>query len=65
MKLSMLRNLAVVGMGTALLAACDHNDNNRNTPEPEPEPVMLTYEVTIENISAAQPLSPCSGTAAW
>ena len=58
MKLSMLRNLAVVGMGTALLAACDHNDNNRNTPEPEPEPVMLTYEVTIENISAAQPLSP-------
>ena len=50
MKLSMLRNLVVVGMGAALLAACDHNDNNRNTPEPEPEPCTIGYTYYIEDI---------------
>lgn len=44
------RNLSILGlplMTLALLAGCQHNDKNR-----------VAYEVTVTNLSEAQPLSP-------
>ncbi|TPV57775.1 hypothetical protein FJ444_11435 [Aestuariibacter sp. GS-14] len=56
MKLSTLRNVVLLGIGSVLLAACDHNDNKRNTPEPEP--VTRTYYLGLLNVTESQPFSP-------
>lgn len=44
------------------MAACSHDDDDVEVmapmPEPDPEPVTLTYQVTLTNGTAAQPLSP-------
>ncbi|WP_085296787.1 spondin domain-containing protein [Cognaticolwellia mytili] len=46
---------------TILLSACGGSDNN-STPEPvtptPPAPVTYTYEVSVTNLTNAQPLSP-------
>lgn len=46
---------------TVLLSACGGSDNN-STPEPvtptPPTPVTYTYEVSVTNLTNAQPLSP-------
>jgi len=50
-------------LATGLLAACSDNNNNNSapvpalTPEP-PAPVSLEYEVSVTNLTLAQPLSP-------
>lgn len=53
-----LRNLAV-GFGVLLLQACD-SDNNTfvPTPAPPPPPAMASFDVTVTNLTGAQPLSP-------
>ena len=44
------------------LAACDNSSSNRSTaPQPAPEPTpTLRYELTVTNLTAAQPLSPAA-----
>ncbi|WP_102798653.1 spondin domain-containing protein [Bowmanella denitrificans] len=46
----------------ASLSGCfDGNDNNTAMtpmPQPEPEPLMVSYEVTVDNLTQGQPLSP-------
>jgi len=48
---------------TVLLAACSNDSNNSSapvtpTPPPEPTPVNFSYDVTVTNLTNAQPLSP-------
>ena len=56
--------LSLLAAGVALMAACSDNDNNVTAPEPPapapapPAPVNVTYEVTVTNLTQAQPLSP-------
>ncbi len=42
------------------MTACGHDDDDDEVvvPDPDPEPVTTTYQVTITNGTAAQPLSP-------
>lgn len=43
------------------LTACTHDDDADDEvmmPEPPPAPVVMSYEVTVTNLTAAQPLSP-------
>lgn len=45
--------------GTLLLAGCDNDDVIVATPTPPPPPpAMATFEVTVTNLTNAQPLSP-------
>ena len=47
-------------LAAVVLAACD-NDSLAPpppTPEPAPEPVTITFNVTVSNLTNAQPLSP-------
>ncbi len=58
-----LIKLGVVTSMFALLAACSDNDNDLPTPPtpptpPAPAPVIYSYEVTVTNLTNAQPLSP-------
>jgi len=58
-----LIKLGVVTSMFALLAACSDNDNDLPTPPtpptpPAPAPVVYSYEVTVTNLTNAQPLSP-------
>ncbi len=47
-----------VGSAVFVLAACDNNDS-RDVPPGTPPPVpMATFDVTVTNLSNAQPLSP-------
>lgn len=47
MKMRNLSRLGVPLLGAALLAGCNHNDDK-----------MVSYEVTVTNLSEGQPLSP-------
>lgn len=42
------------------VAACDSSNNNNNAPPPpmQPPPATATFEVTVTNLTNAQPLSP-------
>ena len=56
-------SLRALGMAlTALVvAACDSSNNNGNNmtpPPPPPPPAMATFDVTVNNLTNAQPLSP-------
>ena len=56
-------SLRALGMAlTALVvAACDSSNNNGNNmtpPAPPPPPAMATFEVTVNNLTNSQPLSP-------
>ena len=58
-----LIKLGVVTSMFALLAACSDNDNDLPTPPtpptpPAPAPVVYSYQVTVTNLTNAQPLSP-------
>jgi len=54
-----IRLLAVTGVAI-VAAACDSDGNNGNLggQMPPPAPVTATFEVTVSNLSNAQPLSP-------
>ena len=57
---SKIRNALLPLVGGLFLAACD-SDNNRNNqapPPPPPPPAMATFDVTVTNLTNAQPLSP-------
>lgn len=57
--LNHLKKSIVVVALAASLAACGDNDNNE--PEPivtPPPPVTYTFDVTVSNLTAGQPLSP-------
>jgi len=49
--------LLIALAGTAL-SACSDNDDPVPPPPPPPPPAMATLEVTVTNLSNAQPLSP-------
>ena len=53
--------LLQMALGALVLAGCD-NDNDAITvtppPPPPPPPTMATFEVTVTNLTNAQPLSP-------
>ncbi|WP_028114322.1 spondin domain-containing protein [Ferrimonas kyonanensis] len=54
----MNRSLPILTLTAAsLLAGCSDNDSNAIIPEPQ-EPEMATFEVTVINLTAAQPMSP-------
>lgn len=50
--------LLVIGSAALFAAACDSNGNNNNPPPPPPPPVMVSFDVTVSNLTNAQPLSP-------
>ncbi len=53
--------LAMLGATLIGLAACDTSDDpitNNQPPPPAPPPAMATLEVTVSNLTNAQPLSP-------
>lgn len=45
----------LIALSCLTLVACDHDDNDQMV---EPEPVSYSYEVTVQNLTQAQPLSP-------
>ncbi|PRO71412.1 hypothetical protein C6Y40_22030 [Alteromonas alba] len=49
--------LSLVALSCLALTACDHNDDNEPAPVP-PADVSYSYEVTVQNITQGQPLSP-------
>jgi hypothetical protein len=52
---------ALIFTSSLIIAGCSDDNNNDVVPEPEPEvilPVSVSYEVTITNLTNAQPLSP-------
>jgi len=52
------RHVALAGLSAFALAACG-SDNNRNTvTPPPPPPAMASFDVTVTNLTNAQPLSP-------
>lgn len=55
-----IKLLSLVVTSAMLLAACSDNDTApvEPTPVPAPTPVNVTYEVTVTNLTNAQPLSP-------
>lgn len=61
---------AMLAASTLVLAACSSSDDDPlvTPPPPTPPPVMLSFDVTISNLTAAQPLSPVAviaHEAAW
>lgn len=48
------RNALALVLAVAVLAGCDNDDN----PVVTPPPAMATFEVTVTNLTNAQPLSP-------
>lgn len=66
-----IRQIFVPLLLITTLAACSDNDNDDMTPDPVPvplpvpvpEPVELSYEITITNLTHAQPLSPITAVA--
>ena len=52
--------LATLTASLVVLAACDNDDDFVVTqpPPPPPPPAMATFEVTVSNLTNAQPLSP-------
>nr|WP_136250756.1 spondin domain-containing protein [Ningiella ruwaisensis] len=60
-RLKRFSNVLMIALLASALAACggDNDDNTAEQPVPEPPaPVSVTYELTITNLSNAQPLSP-------
>ncbi|WP_462159618.1 spondin domain-containing protein [Pseudoalteromonas sp. GB56] len=55
-----LQNAALTGLILLGLSACgsDNDDMNVTMPVPPPAPVNYTYEVTVTNLTNAQPFSP-------
>ena len=50
-----------MGLGALLLQACDSSNNNNAPPAPPPPPpppAMASFDVTVSNLTGAQPLSP-------
>lgn len=58
-----LRNIALPILLLSALSACNDNDNKNSVvmPEPEPEPTEYSYQITVMNLTYAQPLSPITG----
>ena len=55
------RLLLPMALGALVLAGCDNDDNAITVtppPPPPPPPTMATFEVTVTNLTNAQPLSP-------
>jgi hypothetical protein len=57
------RQALLVGLSALALAACDNDDNVTTPvapppPPPPPPPAMASYDVTVTNLTNAQPLSP-------
>ena len=49
----------IVGLSAFVLSACDNDDDSFvPPPTPPPPPPMVSYHVTVSNLSNAQPLSP-------
>lgn len=58
-KLRTLRWLAPTVLASCLLQACDNDDRPAPpAPPPPPPPEMASFDVTVTNLSNAQPLSP-------
>ncbi|GGF68447.1 spondin domain-containing protein [Alteromonas lipolytica] len=53
--------LSLVALSCLTLAACDHNDDNDPAPVPPPD-ISYSYELTVQNITQGQPLSPVGVT---
>lgn len=64
MKASKLARIAILSAAAIVVSACDTSDdpitNNQPPPDapPPPPPAMATIEVTVSNLTNAQPLSP-------
>lgn len=56
--------LSLVALSCLGLSACDFNDNDGPAPMPPAPPadVSYTYEVTVQNLTQGQPLSPVGVT---
>jgi len=70
-----LQKTAVVAACALALTACSDDDNNIVVPVPDdmmdmtddmpaPEPVMVSFDLTVTNLTAGQPLSPVAVVAA-
>ncbi|MDJ0906810.1 MAG: spondin domain-containing protein [Woeseiaceae bacterium] len=57
-----MRAIPIIGLAALVLAACDSSNNNRNNqgppPPPPPPPAMASFDVTVTNLTNAQPASP-------
>jgi len=53
-----LRNIALPVLLISVLGACNDSNNSTPTVMPEPEPMEYSYQVTVTNLTYAQPLSP-------
>ena len=54
-----LRKLLAIGASALVLQACDSdNDTFVADPPPPPPPAMASFDVTVSNLTGAQPLSP-------
>ena len=49
--------LSLVALSCLVLTACDHNDDGEPAPMP-PADVSYTYEISVQNLTQGQPLSP-------
>ena len=55
------RQVLLVGISAIVFAACSDNDNDPTPPPPPPPPpppAMASFDVTVTNLTNAQPLSP-------
>ena len=54
------RYILLLGFGALFLQACDSSDDPRPAPPPPPPPppAMASFDVTVTNLTNAQPLSP-------
>ena len=56
------KSLVVTAFASMILVGCggdsDNNDDDMVTPPPPPPPVNYTYEVSVINLTNAQPMSP-------
>lgn len=54
--------IAVVGLSTLGLSGCSDDDNDNQivtpVPTPTPVPVVVSYDVSVVNLTAGQPMSP-------
>ena len=48
----------LAGLSAVMLAACDNDDDGIFVPPPPPPPAMASFDVTVTNLTNAQPLSP-------
>ena len=50
--------LVALGLGAMLLQACSSSSNPPPPPPPPPPPAMASFDVSVTNLTGAQPLSP-------